>query len=155
MNDSQIKIQDKWKKGFVLGYDCITYANDEIVIGSVYRTKNSNNGEIKQSWIPKCDTQLEKIEKYNNDIWVECEIYNGSFEFENQKIVFGDGEMGNEGFIASTKLNGELNWSIFFTFSNPIFKAEVINNLPICNNSDTKITIDLNELTNIKIDEIF
>jgi hypothetical protein len=61
--------------------------------------------------------------------------------------------MGNEGYVASTKLNGELNWSIFFTFSNPIHRAEVINNQLICyGDTGTKISINLSDLTQIKID---
>ncbi len=155
MNESQNKIQDKWKRGLVLGYDCIVFANGEIVIGNVYRTKNPNNGEIKQHWFPLCDTTLEKIEKYDDDIWTVCDIFHGSFEFENQKIVFGDGGMGNEGYIASTNLNGELNWSIFFTFSNPICKAEIVKDQLICyGDTGTRISIDLNELTNIKVDHV-
>ena len=38
--------------------------------------------------------------------------------------MIADDELGNEGYIASTSLDGELIWSIFFTFSNPIIKAE-------------------------------
>jgi hypothetical protein len=155
MIDSQRKIQDKWKQGLVLGLDCIAFANGEIVIGNAYHTKDSNTGEIKQYWFPLCDTTLEKIEKYDEDIWTVCDIFHGGFEYENQKIVFGDGGMGNEGFVASTKLNGELNWSIFFTFSNPICKAEIENNHLICyGDSGIKINIDLNNLTKIKVDYI-
>lgn len=57
--------------------------------------------------------------------------------------MFEDGGMGNEGYIASTKLNGELNWSIFFTFSNPICKAEIKDQQLICySDSGIKISID-------------
>lgn len=150
---SQSKIQSKWKEGFVLGHDCIAFANGEIVIASVCQMFNPNNGETTQHWSPLCDTTLDKIEKYDEDIWTECAVFHGSFEYENQKIVFGDGGMGNEEYIASTTLAGELNWSIFFTFSNPICKAEVIDNQLICyGDTGTRIQIDLNELTRIKVD---
>lgn len=153
MSYSQTKIQDKWKKGFVLGFDCITHAIGEVVIASVYSTEDSNNGEIKQYWSPLCDTTLEKIEKYDDDIWTECDIFHGSFEYKNQKIVFGDGGMGNEGYVASTALTGELNWSIFFTFSNPIHRAEIVDDLLICyGDTGTRIKIKLAELTNINVD---
>lgn len=152
MNKNKIKIQQKWKQGFLLGYDCIVYASGNIVIGESYSAYNPNNGETKRYWSPLCDTTLEKIEKYNDDIWTECDIWHGSFEHQGQKIVFGDGGMGNEGYIASTTLNGELNWSIFFTFSNPICKVEIIEGKLICyGDSGTKISIDKNELTQIKI----
>ena len=153
MTTSQNKIQEKWKNGFVLGYDCIAFANGAIVMGNVYRTENPNNGAITQHWSPLCDTTLAGIEKYDDAIWTAYDIFHGSFEFENQKIVFGDGGMGNEGYIASTTLNGELNWSIFFTFSNPICKAEIIKNQLICyGDSGTTIKIDLNKLTSIEVD---
>ena len=153
MKTSQQKIQQKWKEGYVLGYDCITHSNGEIVIGEPYSVYDPNNKKTKRYWSPICDTTLDKIEKYNEDIWTECDIWHGAFEYNNQKIVFGDGGMGNEGYIASTTKEGLLNWSIFFTFSNPICKAEVIENKLICyGDGGIKITIDLNELSNIKVD---
>jgi len=155
MNKNQVKIQEKWKEGFVLGYDCITFGNGKVVIGEHYRTENPNNGERKQYWSPLCDTSLDKIEKYNEDIWTEIDVFHGAFEYRNQKIVFGDGGMGNEGYIASITKNNELNWSIFFTFSNPIHKAEIIEKELICyGDTGTKITISLDEITHIKVEQI-
>lgn len=151
-NRSQQKIQAQWKKSFVLGYDCIVHSNGKITIANFCRTENPN-GKIKYYWSPLCDTTLADIEKYSEDIWTEVDIFHGAFEYQGQKIVFGDGGMGNEGYIASIDLKGNLNWSIFFTFSNPIDKAEVVENQLICfGDTGTKITIDLNQLTNIKIE---
>ncbi len=158
MNNNQTKIQEKWNNGFVLGYDCLTFGNGEVVIGNFYSTYDPNNGEIKQYWSPICDTTLDKIQKYNEDIWTPVEVFHGSFSsviYGKQTFVFGDGSMGNEGYIASTTLKGELNWSMFFTFSNPIHKAEIIEGKLICyGDTGTKITIDLNELTKVKVEHL-
>ena len=62
--------------------------------------------------------------------------------------------MGNEGFIASTHLNGALNWAIFFTFSNPIHRAEVMDDLLTCyGDTGAVIEINLNNITQIKVTE--
>ncbi|EZH73452.1 hypothetical protein ATO12_16050 [Aquimarina atlantica] len=146
------KIQEKWKQGYLPGFDCIVMGEGDFVIGNVYSTYDPNTGETKQYWSPLCDTTLERIEKYDDDIWTEVSIFHGAFEYENQKIVFGDGAMGNEGYVASTTLTGELNWAIFFTFSNPIHKAEIIDKHLICyGDTGTVIDIDLNNITKIKI----
>ncbi len=153
MNSNQTKIQHKWKKLFLPGFDCIAFGNGDFIIGNAYSTFNPNNGETKRYWSPLCDTTLDKITKYDEDIWTEVDIFHGAFEYENQKFVFGDGGMGNEGYIASTTLAGELNWSIFFTFSNPICKAEIIDGQLVCyGDSGIKISIQLNDLTKIKVD---
>ncbi|QKX04046.1 hypothetical protein HN014_03705 [Aquimarina sp. TRL1] len=148
------KIQEKWKQGYLPGFDCIVMGEGDFIIGNVYSTYDPNTGETKQYWAPLCDTTLEGIEKYDDDIWTEIDIFHGAFEYENQKIVFGDGAMGNEGYVASTTRNGDLNWAIFFTFSNPIYKAEVIDKHLICyGNTGTIIDIDLKKITKIKVTE--
>jgi len=153
MNKNEIKIQQKWKEGFLPGFDCIVFGNGDFIMGNACSVYNPNNGETKQYWSPLCDTTLDKIVKYQEDIWVEVDIFHGAFEYEGQKIVFGDGGMGNEGYIASTTLSGVLNWAIFFTFSNPIHKAEIINKQLICyGDSGTKISINLNKLTSIQVE---
>ncbi len=146
------KIQEKWKQGYLPGFDCIIMGEGDLIIGNAYSTYDPNNGETKQYWSPLCDTTLESIEKYDDDIWTEVDIFHGAFEYENQKFVFGDGGMGNEGYIASTAFSGVLNWAIFFTFSNPIHKAEVKNHHLICyGDSGTIIDIDLSNITKVKV----
>ena len=146
------KIQEKWKQGYLPGYDCITYGDGTITFANTYSLTDPEAKKSKRYWFPLCDTTLENVIKYDEDIWTECDIFHGAFEYENQKIVFGDGAMGNEGYIASTTLSGELNWAIFFTFSNPINKAEVINEHLICyGDTGTIIEIDLTNISKIKV----
>jgi hypothetical protein len=145
-------IQEKWKKGFLPGYDCITFGDGTVTIANTYSVILTETSEHKRFWFPLCDTTLEGIQKYDEDIWTECDIWHGAFEYENQKFVFGDGGMGNEGYIASTTLNGDLNWALFSTFSNPIERAEVINNQLICyGDTGCVIQIDLKNITRIEV----
>lgn len=146
-------IQEKWKQGFLPGYDCIAYADGSIVIANTYSAIDTATRERKQFWFPLCDTTLEGIQKYDDDIWTEVDIFHGAITYNDQKIVFGDGGMGNEGYVASTNsINGDLIWAIFFTFSNPICRAEIKNEHLICyGDSGTIIEISLNEITKIRV----
>jgi hypothetical protein len=118
-------IQQKWRDGYVVGYDCIAYGNGEIVFANAYSVYDPNTHETAIYWSPLCDTTLASLLKYNDDIWTQVDIFRHPFEFEGQKIVFGDGGMGNEGYIASVTPENDLNWSLFFTNSNPIMRAEM------------------------------
>ncbi|WP_299247397.1 hypothetical protein [uncultured Aquimarina sp.] len=146
------KIQDKWKEGFVIGFDCIAYGDGYVIMGNTYCVENSETKEVKRHWFPLCDTTLSGIERHNEDIWTEIDIFHGSFKYKDKTIVFGDGAMGNEGYVASLNEDKTLDWSIFFTFSNPIHKAEVKNEHLICyGDTGAIIDIDLNNITKIKV----
>lgn len=146
------KIQDKWKESFVVGHDCITYGDGRIVMGNAFRVKDSETNKVTQHWYPLCDTTLEGVQKYEEDVWTEVDVFHGTFSYENQTFVFGDGGMGNEGYVASLNLNGELNWSVFFTFSNPIDRAKIEDDYLICcGDTGTVVKINLEKLTDIKV----
>ncbi len=146
------KIQAKWREGYVLGQDCIAFGDGRVVMANTYSVKDMNSGETQRYWFPLCDTTVKGLEKYEADMWTEVDIWHGPFEFENQKIVFGDGAMGNEGYVASITADNTLNWSIFFTFSNPIMKAEMVDRQLICyGDTGAVITINIDELTKIKV----
>lgn len=145
-------VQDKWENGFLPGIDCIVFEDGKIVIANTYKTIDSETQKSKHYWFPLCDTTIESLENYTDDIWTKVDMYNGSITHGNEKIVFGEGSMGNEGFIASTGIDNKLKWAIFFTFSNPIVKTEIVTNELICTSElGTKISIHLNDLTRISI----
>lgn len=146
------KIQAKWQAGYVVGYDGIVYGDGKVVMANAYSTYDPNNGKTQLYWSPLCDTTLASIESYNDDVWVEVDIFHGSFEFEGQTIVFGDGGMGNEGYVASITKDNKLNWSLFSTVSNPIMKAEMQGRTLICYGQTgyvAKISID--DLTQVSV----
>jgi hypothetical protein len=147
-------IQQKWKDGLLLGMDCILFGNGKVIIGNHYEVYNPNTKERTAYWSPVCDTFIENIEKYDSDCWTCVDIFHGAIQHQEQSIVFGDGAMGNEGFVASINQDKSLNWGIFFTFSNPIMKAEIIENVLICESEyeGCKIYIEMDDLTKIKIE---
>lgn len=146
------KIQKKWQQGYLPGYDCIVMGEGDLIIGNTHSIYNSNTKKTTQYWSPLCDTTIESLEKYDNDIWTEIDIIKGAFTYKNQTFVFGSGSMGNEGFIASTSPNNILDWAIFFTFSNPIYKAEVRDEHLICySDNGVIIDIDLKRISKIQI----
>ena len=146
------KIQTQWKNDRAIGYDCIAFGDGRIVIANTYDVVLTETKEHKRYWFPLCDTTLEGIEKYDEDIWTCVDVFHGSFSHAGQTFVFGDGAMGNEGFVASVDADGNLNWSIFFTFSNPIVGAEIDGEHLVCfGETGTVVRIDLRELTQIDV----
>ncbi|SEL86980.1 hypothetical protein SAMN04487910_3549 [Aquimarina amphilecti] len=93
-----------------------TYGDGTVIRGNIYEVIITETSKSKRCWFPLCDTVLKGIEKYEEDVWTEIDISYGAFEYDNQKFVFGPGAIGNEGYIASITLTGELNSSIFLLF---------------------------------------
>lgn len=152
MNKQTEYIQNKWKSGLLPGIDCILYGDGKVIIANNYCVKDSDTKQSKQYWYPLCDTTIDSLEKYDDDIWTNIDIFHGAIIHGEERIVFGDGSMGNEGFVASTDENGRLNWGIFFTFSNPIMRVKIENGTLICfSELESEIKINLNELTDISI----
>ncbi len=146
-------VQNKWRNGMLPGINCIVFANADVIVANAYRVKDDNAGSSKQYWFPFCDTTIASLEKYEADIWTKIDIADGAIDYGDQKIVFGEGSMGNEGFVAATNINGDLIWGIFFTFSNPIFSAKIIDDVLICvSETELEIKIDLHDLTKILIE---
>lgn len=146
------KLQAKWKEGFVVGHDCITFGDGRVVVANTYRVILTETGEAKRFWFPLCDTTLAGLEKYDEDVWTEIDIWHGSFVHDGETIVFGDGAMGNEGYVASVNAAGELNWSAFFTFSNPICRAHVMDGWLVCHgDTGCRIRMNLSDLTNVDV----
>lgn len=147
-------IQDKWKAEEVIGYDCITYGDGRIIIANTYSVIKTETSETVRYWFPLCDTTLEGIQKYDEDVWTATDIYWGGFSSldHKQTFVFGPGAMGNEGYVASVNNDNTLKWSIFFTFSNPIMSAEIKDSDLLCyGETGCVIKINLNNLTEIEV----
>jgi len=139
-------LQAKWRAGLFLGIDSICFGDGSVVVANCYKIDG------KPYWYPLCDTTIESLEKYENDLWVHIDIFHGALSDRDETIVFGSGSMGNEGFVASTDRQGALLWGIFFTFSNPIVHAEIHGNILTCTTElDSKIVILRDNLTKIEI----
>jgi hypothetical protein len=131
--------------------DELYFSDDTAVMANTYSTIGAGN-KRNYHWYLLCDTTIGSLENYGNDIWTEVDIFHGSIQHDRQRIVFGDGAMGNEGFVASTTEAGDLNWALFSTFSNPICRAKIADNHLLCyGDSGIEITIDLHCLTTITV----
>ncbi|PAD30402.1 hypothetical protein CHH60_16590 [Paenibacillus sp. 7523-1] len=134
------------------GMNCIAFANGDIIILNISKYYNPNNNERTISCTPLCDTTIESIDKYNDDYWTEVDAWT-SMDYQGGKIYGGDGQMGNEGFIACTDANDSLVWGIFLDETNPIKKLSVKGKTLIAINEhgDMSIEINLDSLADIKM----
>lgn len=100
----------------------------------------------------QCDTTIESIEKYNEDCWTIVDAW-VCIDYLDGKIYAGDGQMGNEGFIARTDADDNLIWGVFFEDTNPIKTLTIKDQTLIAINehADMQIEINLNKLTDIKM----
>ncbi|MEK5551418.1 hypothetical protein [Paenibacillus sp. FSL L8-0689] len=134
------------------GINCIAFANGNVIILNVSTYYNPNNNERSMYCSPQCDTTIESIEKYNTGHWTMVDAWT-SIDYQGGKIYGGDGQMGNEGFIACTDTNDSLVWGIFFDETNPIKKLSVKDKILIAINEheDMRIEINLDTLIDIKM----
>mgnify|MGYP003598837064 FL=1 len=145
-------LQHKWQAGFLPCIDGIVFGDGKVIVANTYTIKNHETKEQKYYWSALCDSSLQSFETYNDDLWVSVDIYKGEIAYKDQTIVFGDGSMGHEGFVASVDQHNQLNWALFFTFTNPIMSAKIENHTLVClSEIDMVISIDLHDLTRIKI----
>ena len=143
------KSQQKWLNNELIGVNSVLYnsSSETIILINFYKM---DNGEMLA--FPLCDTTINSLEKYNKDIWTEIQEYK-SIPYKNDEIIkFGEGAMGNEGFICVTDKNNTLKWSIFFEDSNPIIDCKICEEkLSLTSSNGQKITVNLKNLLEIKI----
>ncbi|MBD8497270.1 hypothetical protein [Paenibacillus arenosi] len=137
------------------GINCVIYPNGNITILNCSSIYNPNTKEDNFYCTPLCDTTLESIEKYNADFWTIVDEW-VSIDYQEGKILGGDGQMGNEGFIACTDGENNLVWGIFFENSNPIRSLQIKENILIAINEHTELQIEINleNLTQINMTAI-
>ena len=118
----------KWGEEKVLGgINCFVNQEGRVII------LNCNRRIVKEkefhSCIPLCDTTIESLEKYDDDLWSEFDVFTNKVITDNGEIICGgEGQMGNQGFITCTNSNNEFIWSLFFVDSNPFYKINIEGN---------------------------
>lgn len=87
------------------------------------------------------------------EIGMEIQIHPYSpLAYKNDNIYFGEGAMGNEGFVALVDAYNHLLWSIAFDLTNPIVSASITEDyLYLLSTNNTKVKINLNKLTEVEI----
>lgn len=134
------------------GMNCIAFANGNIIILDIRKYYNPNNNERTVHCSPLCDTTMDSVVKYNDDCWTLVDAWT-SVDYQGGKMVGGDGQMGNEGFIAYVDADDRLVWAIFLEDTNPIKRLSVNDNTLIAINEheDLRIEIDLQNVVDIKM----
>ncbi len=121
-------VQTHWEEQELLGIDCLQRADDSVIILNCYSVKQEE--EYVFYSFPLCETTVQSLEKYNDDLWTEVQVLTQKHHISSENfIVGGEGGMGNEGFIACLDRNNKLHWALFFTDSNPFYEIEIENNL--------------------------
>ncbi|WP_145413963.1 hypothetical protein [Paenibacillus xylanexedens] len=125
------------------GVNCIAFADGTVIILDIRTYFDPNNNERTMSVSPLCDTTIESMVKYNPDCWTMVDAWT-SVDYQGGKIIGGDGQMGNEGFIACTDAEDRLVWGIFLENTNPIKKLSVSGNAIIAINEHDELCVEIN-----------
>lgn len=137
------------------GINCIVFPDGNITILNCCSLYDPNNGKKEFFCRPLCDTTIDSIEKYDAAYWTLVDEWSG-IDYRGGRIYGGDGQMGNEGFIACVDSKDDLLWGIFFENSNPIKSLAIKDDTLIAINehAELRIEIDLENLTSIKMTAI-
>lgn len=114
-------IQERWQQDEILGYDCVTFSDGRVVL--------LNCLDLGDRIIinPYAGSSVDQIVEYESEPWSSIQSYGSiSIPQNGYELLFGEGAMGNEGFIACTN-SGILNWSLFLTKYNPIQRGEILD----------------------------
>ncbi|MFC9541579.1 hypothetical protein ACFTQ7_17130 [Lysinibacillus sp. NPDC056959] len=120
-------IQTNWKNNQLPGVDSVIYSSGKVIIMDSYEVFDGNNTNYFIN--PLCETSLESIMSFNEDIWCEIEKHPQVKHHHDSIFICGEAGMGNEGFIANVDKNNNLIWAFFSTISNPFNKLELEDHL--------------------------
>jgi hypothetical protein len=147
-------VLNHWINNEIIGIDCLLKEDGSVIIMKSYSVKQDAKEVYFSS--PVCETSINGIEKFDNDIWTSIDIFTEKINIDNNTIVFGgEGGMGNEGFIACTDDANNLKWALFFTNSNPFYKIEFVKGkINAYTSTDLKYQIDIQNPEIIKISKV-
>ncbi|MCF6402652.1 hypothetical protein L3C95_11120 [Chitinophaga filiformis] len=119
-------IQQHWNESELPGLDAILFSDGTMIILNIYASIAKTGRRYYAS--PMCETTLKSVEKYDDDVWRHIQRHPASFVLpDGKKVYFGEGTMGQEGFVALTENNDQLIWALFCTNSNPFVSGEFVN----------------------------
>ncbi|MEX3745680.1 hypothetical protein [Lysinibacillus xylanilyticus] len=146
-------IQSNWKRNQLPGIDGVIDISGKVIIMDSYELIDGST--INYIINPLCETSLESIMSFNEDIWCEIEKHPQVQQYDDKIFICGEGGMGNEGFIANVDMNNNLIWAFFSTVSNPFNKLELEDNLlKAYSTSDLIYVININKPEEITIKNI-
>lgn len=124
------ELQSSWKERKLIGIDSIVFNNGNVLLIEINKTAESKAintyGKLYELNIIK-KTRLDILLEEDSDLWSEIQI-NGEINLRDKsKLFFGEGEMGNDGFIVKIDFNRTILWSLYSTTSNPFINFEIID----------------------------
>ena len=122
-------VQDNWKNGKLPHFSAIVIGDGRVVAMGEQTFKDDNSYE---SYIyPIVESTISSFMEFSGDFVAITVMVNRAYIPEiDCHVICGEGQMGNEGFVALVK--GEiLIWSAFFTISNPFYEVKRIGNVII------------------------
>lgn len=147
--EQQNSVQAQWRDKHLLGLNSLSYGDGRVTLLRIYPICSAQH---KAHYVfPIADTTIESIVKYNDDPWAEVELCRDRLTTGNTTFVCGEGAMGNEGFVAATNAQGLL-WALFSTESNPFEKLELVGSYLKAYSDQQVYTINLENLTAIKVE---
>jgi hypothetical protein len=145
-------IAEHWnkEKHELPGFNCIVYPTGDVTVVQELWEEDSTTHKREYYYYPRCDTTIDSIEKYGSADWTLVDEW-VRLEHEGKIFIGGDGEMGNEGFIAHVDESNDLIWGIFFWDTNPIKELAVNDGMltAINEHSEVRITVNLSNITEI------
>jgi len=128
------------------GRNCILYPDGTVVVLSLYSSINADGTDKRIYISPVCDTTVQSLEKYDNDLWRDIEVHPCHFVLPNGDCIkFGEGCMGEEGFVCCEDASGKLKWAFFCGSLNPFCDAELetANSIRVYSTNKYTMVIDL------------
>jgi len=145
------QLLEKWAREELIGLNCLSKRSGAAVLLNSISVEIE--GERKHFCQPVCDTTIENLEKYDDDIWTEVQGFASCTDNQTGfTYIGGEGGMGNEGFVLCLDQNKEPEWALFFVNSNPFYQLAIKDGkLEAVSSLDLKYTIDLDSPEKIEI----
>lgn len=123
-------LQTKWLEHKIMGLDVILN-HDQVQMLDILSVENlqlRHQFHREYRLVNGGKLTLKQVISQHHDMWSNFQI-NDQLELDHCLIICGEGEMGNEGFIAKTDKNNALEWMLFSTSSNPFVSIYTKNDL--------------------------
>ncbi|MBD2782904.1 hypothetical protein ID855_18070 [Xenorhabdus sp. ZM] len=126
------ELQDRWIDNQLIGLDII-YHHSGIVknidIDFIKNDKLIHTFQKEYSLSYEGETTLTELFGNYDDPWSEIQVNNKVLLNNDQIVLCGEGEMGNEGFIVKTDTNNNIKWFLYSTTSNPFVNIKQKDNM--------------------------
>jgi hypothetical protein len=147
-------LKEKWNQENLVGINSLTRRDGSVVIINITSIKIEDR--MNYFCQPLCDTTIESIEKYDNDVWTEIQVFCRCSDPQTGNLYLGgEGGMGNEGFIVCLDDQEEPIWALFFQNSNPFHEIVLKENILEARSSlELSYSIDLRTPEKIRISDL-